>query len=161
MSDDTTQKPESLRMKKLKVRSATGLKLPFYSSLVPAGFASPATDHIEKICSLDELCDTHLETSYFVRCGGDSMIDDGLWSGDIMIVDRRIRKNYEGHIVVAWVNGGLTVKRYHRADDLIVLLPANPAYLPIYVHPGEPGDDFKLFGVVTYWLKKSQLKHTH
>lgn len=139
-----------------KARLSTGLKLPFFSSLVSAGFASPATDHIEKICSLDELCDTHLETSYFVRCGGDSMIDDGLWSGDIMIVDRRIRKNYEGQIVVAWINGELTVKRYHRVEELVVLMPANPDYLPIYV---QPGDAFKVFGVVTFWVKKSQFKY--
>ena len=157
MRDGSREKIDSTDI--LKASPTSGLRLPFFSSLVSAGFASPASDHIEQVCSLDELCDTRLETTYFVRCGGDSMSDDGLWNGDIMIVDRRVRSSYEGQIVVAWINGDLIVKRYHKAGELIVLMPANPAYMPIYVQPGEPGDAFKLFGVVTFWLKKAQFKH--
>lgn len=129
--------------------------IPFFLSPVPAGFASPATDYIEKVCSLDDLCITNPDTTYFVRCTGDSMIDDGLWDRDIMIVDRS-PEHYEGRIVVAWLNGEYTVKRYHKPEDgPVVLMPANVRYAPIYV---QADDDFRVFGVVTFWLKKAQTK---
>lgn len=151
-SDTDKINPDDIK----RVSPRPGIKLPFFSSLVSAGFASPATDHIEEILSLDELCDTHRETTYLVRCTGDSMKDDGLWSGDVMVVDRRPRSKYEGQIVIAWINGDHTVKRYHKTQELVVFMPANEAFLPIYVQPGEA---FKIFGVVTFWVKKSHYKH--
>ncbi len=154
MRDTSTDKinPEDIK----RVSPIPGIKLPFFSSLVSAGFASPATDHIEDVLSLDELCDTHRETTYMLRCSGDSMKDDGLWDGDTMVIDRRPRTTYEGQIVIAWINGGLVVKRYHKTQKLVVLMPANEAFLPIYV---QPGDAFFIYGVVTFWVRKSRYKH--
>ncbi|GAB3546348.1 LexA family protein [Spirosoma fluminis] len=145
----------------VKAIVATRYNIPFFLSPVPAGFTSPATDYIEKVCDLNELCISHPEMTYFVRCIGDSMIEDGLWDGDIMIVDRSFDKErYEGRIIVAWLNDEFTVKRYHKPGELVILRPANPAYQPIYVQP-EPIDKFKVFGVVTFWIKKAQFKHLH
>jgi DNA polymerase V len=130
--------------------------IPFFDSLVLAGFSSPATDHIEKACSLDDLCISHLNTTYFARCWGDSMMDDGLWDGDIMIIDRTFDPDLlEGRMVIAWYNGGRLVKRYHKKDGFICLMPANPQFAPIYIREG---DKFRVFGIVTFWLRKAAIK---
>ncbi|WP_338877513.1 S24 family peptidase (plasmid) [Spirosoma sp. SC4-14] len=130
------------------------LLLPFFSSYVHAGTFSPATDHIEKVCDLNDLVIRNKDTTYFVRAIGDCMVDDGLWEGDIMIVDRSI-EHYEGQIVVVWLDGEYIVRRYHKPDELVVLMPASKFHQPIYV---QPSDNFKLFGVVSFWLKKAQVK---
>jgi DNA polymerase V len=128
----------------------TRYRIPFFSSCVQAGFPSPATDYIERVCDLNDLCITNAEATYFVRVTGDSMTGDRIEPGDVLVVDSS-REAADGKIIVAWVNGDYTVKRIQRAGDLIVLLSANPRYEPIYVHPG---DDFRVFGVVTFVIQR-------
>jgi len=128
--------------------------LPFFSYSIQAGFTSPAENHIEKVVSLDDLCITNPEATYFVRAAGDSMIDAGISEGDVLVVNSAI-EYYEGRIVVAWLNDGFTVKWFHQSQDFIVLMPSNPTYPPIYVHAS---DDFRVFGTVTYWIKKAQIR---
>lgn len=140
-------RPEEL----IRADITTHLSIPFYSSLVACGFPSPATDHIEKVCDLNELCITNQDATYFVRAAGDSMMGAGLGEGDVMVVDRSY-EDHEGRIVVVWLNGEYTVKWFYRVKEMIVLLPDNPKYLPIYVHPG---DVCRVFGVVTNWVKKA------
>lgn len=70
--------------------AAGGKQLPLYSFKVPAGFPSPAADHIEKHISLDELFDIRAPHVYLVRIDGDSMQGGGIYSGDMVIVDRSI-----------------------------------------------------------------------
>ena len=62
--------------------------LPLYSFRVPAGFPSPAQDHIEAEISLDELLDLRAPHMYLVRISGDSMINAGMFDGDLAIVNR-------------------------------------------------------------------------
>lgn len=126
------------------------LKIPFYASLVRAGFPSPAENYVERVCDLNDLCVTNAEATYFVRVTGDSMSGDRIEPGDILIVDSS-REAVDGKIAVVWVNGEHTVKRVHYAGNMIVLMPSNPKYTPIYVHEG---DDFRVFGVVTYVIQK-------
>lgn len=121
------------------------LTIPFFTSSVRAGFTSPAENYIERVCDLNDLCITNEEATYFVRVEGDSMVGDRIEAGDILIVDCSLEA-MEGKIVVVWHNGAHTVKRIHYADKMIVLMPSNPKYMPIYVHEG---DDFRVFGVVT------------
>ncbi len=126
------------------------LKIPFYTSLVRAGFPSPAENYVERVCDLNDLCVTNAEATYFVRVTGDSMSGDRIEPGDILIVDSS-REAVDGKIAVVWINGEHTVKRVHYAGDMIVLMPSNPKYTPIYVHEG---DDFRVFGVVTFVIQK-------
>lgn len=126
------------------------LKIPFYSSLVRAGFPSPAENYVERVCDLNDLCVTNAEATYFVRVTGDSMSGDRIEPGDVLIVDSS-REVVDGKIAVVWINGEHTVKRVHYAGDIIVLMPSNPKYTPIYVHEG---DDFRVFGVVTFVIQK-------
>lgn len=65
-------------------------QLPLYSYRVPAGFPSPAADHVEQKISLDELLDLRAPHMYLVRIEGDSMTGAGIFCGDIAIVNRAL-----------------------------------------------------------------------
>jgi repressor LexA len=80
---------------------------------------------------------------YLLKVRGDSMVDDGIFDGDLIAVHRTpVAEN--GQIVVARLDGELTVKRFHRGKECISLLPRNPDYAPIVV----PADaDFAIEGL--------------
>lgn len=127
------------------------LHIPLFVSTVRAGFPSPAENYVERVCDLNDLCITNQEATYFVRATGDSMTGDQIGEGNILIVDCS-HEAVEGKICVVWHNGEHTVKRVHYAHPLVVLMPSNPKYAPIYV---QPDDDFKIFGVVTFVVHKT------
>ncbi|MGE7955968.1 transcriptional repressor LexA [Pseudomonas sp. NPDC089530] len=74
---------------------------------------------------------------YLLRVRGDSMIEDGILDGDLVAV-RRDSEVRNGQIVVARLDGEVTIKRFERRADGVRLLPRNPAYAPILV--GEDRD---------------------
>lgn len=115
-----------------------------------AGFPSPATDYIERVCDLNDLCIHNPEATYFVRAAGDSMIGDRIEPGDILIVDSSF-EHVDGRIVIVFLNGDNIVKRIRYVGEMIVLESSNPHYGPIYDHKGE---DFEVFGVVTFVIQK-------
>lgn len=80
---------------------------------------------------------------YLLRVAGDSMIEDGILDGDLVGV-HRIGDAQNGQIVVARLDGEVTIKRFERSAEAIRLLPRNPAYAPILV---DPGQDFAIEGV--------------
>lgn len=71
------------------------------------------------------------------------MIDDGILDGDLVGVHRTAEAR-DGQVVVARVDGEVTIKRFERGSDRIRLLPRNPAYAPIVVHAHQ---DFAIEGV--------------
>src|SRR5919205_1370652 len=97
---------------------------------VSAGMPTPAEDYIEGRLDLNRHLIKHPTTTFFVRVAGDSMRDAGIHSGDILVVDRSLEPN-DANIVIAVVDGELTVKRIARRDGQIALLPDNPAYEPL------------------------------
>ncbi|RRV10408.1 repressor LexA [Pseudomonas sp. v388] len=80
---------------------------------------------------------------YLLRVRGDSMIEDGILDGDLVGVLRNPQAN-DGQIVVARLDGEVTIKRLQRGADALRLLPRNPAYAPIVVNPDQ---DFAIEGV--------------
>ena len=68
--------------------------LPFFLSRVPAGFPSPADDYLEGELDLNELLIQHPAATFFVRLAGDSMVNAGLFDGDIVpgVVFARLRR---------------------------------------------------------------------
>ncbi len=133
------------------VNAARRRRLPFYESLVPAGFASPAENYIREKLSLDELCVAHPDCTYFVKAVGESMIPDYIYPGSILVVDSAMPV-LSGSVVVAWVNGECCVKRFVRKGHMIMLESSNEQYPPIYVHIGR--DQFRSLGVVRYIVSK-------
>jgi DNA polymerase V len=119
---------------------------PIVSTRIPAGFPSPASDHIEKHLSLDELLIAHPIATFFVEASGTSMLGAGIHPGDILIVDRS-RQAIDRDIVIAVVDGDLTVKRLclthpHRPE----LHSENPAFAPIVFGNHQ---ELTIWGVVT------------
>lgn len=120
----------------------------FFDARVPAGFPSPATDHVEKKISLDDLLDIHAPHTYLVRVSGDSMIGAGIFDGDILVVSRA-REARHRDIVVAALNGDMLVKRIWKREQTI-LMPENPAYTPRYILEG---DELQVWGIVTHNIR--------
>lgn len=112
---------------------------------VPAGFPSPAEDYAEGPLDLNRHLIDHPAATFFVRVKGDSMTGVGIYSGDLLIVDRALNPT-SGSIVIAALDGELTVKRLHQSQGRISLLPENPAYPPIEI---DHDTDFAIWGVVT------------
>ena len=123
------------------------LKLPYFEGLA-AGYPSPAGDYQHEKLDLNEKFVHHEEASYFVRVSGESMIGIGLYDGDICLVDR-LEEPRDGSLVVAFVNGGLTVKTLDtstRDQGYLRLMPHNPDFKPIII---DANDQFILQGKVT------------
>lgn len=124
-----------------------GYTLPFFSNSVEAGFPSPVSDESEpERINLFSLLVENQSDTFFLKAHGDSMIDAGIHSGDILVVDKKIQPK-EGSVVIACVNGEFTVKTLSKKDGKMFLLPANPSYKPIRVNPN---DNVEIFGVVTH-----------
>ena len=120
-----------------------------YLFRVPAGFPSPAADHMEQPISLDELLNLRAPHIYLVRIDGDSMQGAGIFDGDLVLVDRSIEPRH-GHIVIAAVNGEPLCKRLQRVAGQVLLRSENPRYAPRYIMEG---DDFMIWGVVTFSVR--------
>ncbi|MDF1555007.1 MAG: translesion error-prone DNA polymerase V autoproteolytic subunit [Deferrisomatales bacterium] len=119
-------------------------KVQFFTESVAAGFPSPATDYCESRLDLNELCVKHPAATYFVRAQGDSMIDAGIYSGDVLVVDRSLTAKH-GDIVIVALNGELTVKKLETKPTLR-LVPMNSKYASVDI-PEET--DIEIFGVAT------------
>lgn len=120
-------------------------KCPLFESRVAAGFPSPAEDYIDKKLDLNELLVPNPDSTFFVRVEGNSMIGAGIHSGDILIVDRSIIPS-DGKVIIAVLDGELTVKRLKQKDNRVFLLPENEDYDIIEVNPEQ---NFEVWGVVT------------
>ena len=119
--------------------------IPFASSVVPAGFPSPAEDLVLDQLDLNEYLIKHPVATFFMRVSGDSMVDAGIFDKDILIVDRSLNAKH-GQIVIAAINGELTVKRLSIKGEKAVLVAENKKYKPIII---ESLDELKIWGVVT------------
>lgn len=123
----------------------TEVRSPLYLSKVAAGFPSPADNYVERRLDLNEHLIKHKEATFFVRVNGDSMTGAGIFDNDLLVVDRAINPA-SGRIVVASINGELTVKRLLQKDGKLWLVAENPDYAPI-----EMKEDMEcvVWGVVT------------
>lgn len=128
----------------------TSLYLDLYGTNVSAGFPSPSTDYLEGKLDLNEHIIKNPPATFFVRVSGDSMTGAGIYPDSILVVDRS-EEPKSGKIIIAVINGELTVKRLHKGRDAVQLLPENPNYLPIHITPEM---DFSIWGVVTYVIHK-------
>jgi DNA polymerase V len=112
---------------------------------VTAGFPSPADDYVEGRLDLNAHLVKHPAATFFVRVAGDSMIGAGIHPGDILVVDRSLEA-VDKRVVIAVVNGELTVKRLRMTQGRITLAAENPAYAPMEIRPDM---EFEIWGVVT------------
>ena len=119
--------------------------IPLFASRPQAGFPAPGDDQVERILDINDLVVKNPASTFFVRVEGDSMIGAGIFSGDVLVVDRSYDPK-DGNIVVAAVNGELLVKRLSLSRNEQYLLSENEAYPPITIGDGE---ECFVWGVVT------------
>lgn len=128
---------------------SASVAIPLSESSVHAGFPSPADDFLEESLDLNSLVIRHPEATFFARVEGDSMKDEGIVEGDILVVDKSVEP-YDGCLAVAYIDGEFTLKRVKFEPDKILLVPANPKYKTIEI---SPDIEFSVWGVVRWVLK--------
>jgi len=131
---------------------STKCKRPLFMVPVSAGFPSPSEDYIEGKLDLNEHLIKHPAATFFVRVTGDSMLDAGIHPGDILIVDRAIEA-FNNKVVIAVINGELTVKRMKKTKTGYILAPENNNYPPIQIRvflPNPAKNTNKEFSYLAY-----------
>ncbi len=121
-------------------------ELTLYSGKVSAGFPSPVDDNVQAKINLNDHLIKTPQATFLVRATGDSMIHAGIYDNDILVVDRSLEPRH-GKIVIAVLNGELTVKRLHIKHQQTQLIAENPKYPPLVIRCE---DDFMIWGVVTF-----------
>ena len=124
-----------------KRRQEDALLLPVLGR-VAAGMPIGADAGVHRELRLDPALFS-MRPDYLLRVQGDSMIDEGILDGDLVAV-RRAGDARDGQVVVARLDGELTIKRLQHRADVLRLLPRNPAHAPIEV---PPGTDFAIEGL--------------
>ena len=119
--------------------------LTFYKEAVECGFPSPARDFTEGTIDLNEELIPRPNSTFIVRARGDSMIDSGIYPGDLLIVDRSLSPR-NGSIIIAVLDGELSVKGLKLNNDQVTLSSSNPNYSDVIVSEEM---DFTIWGVCT------------
>ena len=117
---------------------------------IHAGFPSPATDYMTQAIDLNRELVKHPAATFYGRVVGDSMMDAGVEDGDILVIDKALDPQ-DGDMAVCFVDGEFTLKYLRFRDGGLVLVPANDRYPSIEI---SEGTDFKMWGVVTYVIKR-------
>ena len=124
--------------------------MPLYGSNIQAGFPSPADDYIEDKIDLNKQLIKNPSATYFVKVSGDSMLDANIREGDILVVDKSL-KPINNRIVIAAVDGELTVKRLKKVGHKVALVAENNKYSEIKM----TNQELIIWGVVTYIIHKA------
>ncbi len=120
--------------------------LPLFGTKIPAGFPSPADDHLEATIDLNRQYVRHPAATFFVRVQGHSMTGAGIHNGDMLVVDRSLEAQ-SGSIVIAVVNGELTLKRLLMTGDEAWLMPENSEFQPLQITDSM---ELQVWGVVAH-----------
>lgn len=142
-------------MKELEIFSGsfeTILELPYADDGIRAGFPSPAQDYMDKSLDFNKELIPHPSATFYAKVIGFSMIDAGIYEGDIIVIDRSLEPQ-QNDIVVAYLNGEFTMKyidftRKYKGE--IWLHPGNTRFPSFRI---TPDDEFTVWGVVSKVIK--------
>lgn len=123
---------------------------PFFENGIRAGFPSPAADYMEKSIDLNEALIRNPSSTFIGRITGDSMVDMGIFDGALAIIDKSLQVT-TGDIVVAWVDGGFTLKKLLIESGKVLLIPFNKKYKPIVIDDSNEG---AVWGKVTHIINE-------
>lgn len=133
-------------IKPATLAETSGQTIPLYATRVAAGTPSPADEYIDQHLDVAQFLIKRPTSTFLVRAEGDSMINAGIQENDLLIVDRSLEPK-SGKIIIAAVNGHLTVKRLQISNHKVHLMPENPRYMPIEINEDT---DFRIWGVVIH-----------
>ena len=128
----------------------SNIPLPYINEGIQAGFPSPAQGYISESIDLNSDLIEHPVSTFYGKVVGDSMVEEGIESGDILIIDRSLEpQNLD--LAVCCLDGDFTLKRIKISNDKVWLLPSNKCYESILV---TEDNNFAIWGIVTYVIKK-------
>jgi DNA polymerase V len=128
----------------------SGYRLPLLSGKVPAGFPLNSTEHVEEWVDINQLMIKDPGQMFLIEATGDSMEQDCIYDGDLLMVDGSIEPRH-GMIVIAALDGEYTVKRFFNQGGDVKLIPANSNYPEIEV---TASSNFSIAGVVVRSMHK-------
>lgn len=146
-----TKQQKKPQLEFIPLATDTQPTIPMAEIPVHAGFPCPVDDaYMSQPIDLNKELIKHPASSYLVRVAGDSMIDEGIDEGDLLVVDRSLLPS-EKNITVVMYAGEFALKRIVQKEDKIYLMPGNEKYAPIVVGDSS---ELRIFGVVTWVMKK-------
>lgn len=134
----------------LKPDTVESLNIKLSDTPVNAGFPSPAENHLENTMDLNKALIKNPSSTFYARVKGESMINDGVDDGDLLVIDRSVEP-YENCLAVCFLDGEFTLKKVRLDGDDLLLVPANEKFKPIRV---KKDNDFYVWGVVRYLIKR-------
>jgi DNA polymerase V len=102
-----------------------------------------------QLLDLNKFMDINSDDTYLVRVSGESMIDENIFNGDMLVVNR-LEQPTSGTVVIASVNGEMAVKKFVVENGNVYLVSANKKFLPIRIMPFW---EFHIHGVVKYVIR--------
>lgn len=133
---------------------SSSIALQYADEGIRAGFPSPAQDYMQQAIDLNKELINHPSSTFYGRVVGDSMKDEGIEEGDILVIDKSL-EIMDNDLAVCFIDGEFTVKRVKIEPDTAWLIPSNPDYPLIKV---TKDNDFMIWGIVTYTIKKNRRK---
>jgi len=127
------------------------LPITFSESPVHAGFPSPADDHLDNKLDLNKALVRNPSSTFYARVSGESMIQDGVDDGDLLVIDKSCDTT-DNCLAVCFLDGEFTLKRVKIEEDCVYLVPANPKFKKIRV---DKSNEFMIWGIVRYIIKKT------
>lgn len=115
---------------------------------IKAGIPQEEFQNFMNSISIDQFLIKNLSSCYALQVKGDSMIEAGIFEGDIVIIDKG-KPPQKNDIIVAQIDDKFTLKYFQHKKGKIVLMPANSSYKPLY-----PNDSLVIFGVVISVIRK-------
>lgn len=131
---------------------SSSLPLQFADEGIKAGFPSPAQDYLEQAIDLNKELIRHPASTFYGRVVGNSMRDEGIEDGDILVIDKSLEL-IDDDLAVCFIDGEFTVKRVRLEADAAWLVPSNSDYPLIKV---TKDNDFMVWGIATYTIKKNR-----
>lgn len=132
---------------------STELPLQYADDGIRAGFPAPAQDFISETIDLNRDLIRHPSSTFYGRVVGDSMIEEGIDEGDILVIDKSLEPENDD-LAVCCLDGDFTLKRINiTRDNRIFLMPSNRRYHPIEV---TPDNEFMVWGIVTHTIKSNR-----
>lgn len=143
VADDILEKDSNGKLTPMKIFGEVPLL-----GLVEAGFPTTVDPSQLDSINLDDYLIKNKSSTYLLEVKGDSMIDEGIREGDLVIAERRGDPK-DGDIVIAEIDGGWTMKYFKKKGNIVYLKPANKNYAPIY-----PTYDLKIAAIVRGVIRK-------
>lgn len=134
--------------------TSTPLELPYVDGGIRAGLPTHAQEYISETIDLNSEIVKHPSATFYGKVIGNSMEEEGIYPGDILVVDRSLEPE-QGDLVVCSINGDFTVKRIRIENDHAWLIASNQTFKPMLIHDGST---FKVWGVVTHTIRENRRK---